>query len=245
MKQKAIWILLIFAFAGTFVIGAGKLIWLQVQNTRQEHTFEALTQKIAEADRNEKALENPYQEVFDQYQDMVAWIKIADTMVNYPVMQKSGFKNYYLRRDINGETSTYGTPYLQENCDLNSGDNLIIYGHAMKNGSMFGSLSAYEKESFWRQHPTIQFITRDEQKEYEIVAVFKINIDDSNSFSYWEFTTAQNAADYDSYVRQARALAFYDTRIIPKYGQQLLTLSTCEYTFTNGRLVVLAVQTQQ
>ena len=98
-----------------------------------------------------------YGELFLKNTDMVGWLSIAGTPLNYPVMQTPNAPNYYLKRNFEKEYSDLGTPYIQENCDLMSSDNLVIYGHHIKGGKMFGALEDYKSQSFYEEHKTIHF----------------------------------------------------------------------------------------
>ena len=181
-----------------------------------------------------------YGELYLKNTDMVGWLSIAGTTLNYPVMQTPNEPNYYLKRNFEKEYSDLGTPYIQENCDLTSSDNLVIYGHHIKGGKMFGALEDYKSKSFYEEHKNIQFDTLTEQEEYEIVAVFKTVAYSSEGFRYYDFVDAENEEDFNSYVGKCKELALYDTGVTAEYGDRLITLSTCEYSAQNGRLVVVA-----
>lgn len=181
-----------------------------------------------------------YGELFLQNFDMVGWIKIADTTINYPVMQTPDEPNYYLKRDFQKEYSDLGTPYMQENCSLADSDNLIIYGHHIKGGKMFGALEDYKSQSFYEKHRVIQFDTLTEHAEYEVVAVFKTVAYSAEGFRYYDFVNAENEDDFKAYIEKCKELALYDTGVTAAYGDKLITLSTCEYSAPNGRLVVVA-----
>ena len=129
---------------------------------------------------------------------------------------------------------------MQENCDIAESDNLVIYGHHIKGGKMFGALEDYKSKSFYEEHKNIQFDTLTEQEEYEIVAVFKTVAYSSEGFRYYDFVDAENEEDFNSYVGKCKELALYDTGVTAEYGDRLITLSTCEYSARNGRLVVVA-----
>ena len=151
--------------------------------------------------------------------------------------------NYYLKRGFDKEYSSYGCPYVQENCDvLKPSDNVVIYGHHMNNGSMFADLEKFKDEDFWREHKTIAFNTLTEKNEYEILAVFKtvVYTDSPEAFKYYRFTDAQSPEEFDAYIEKCKELSLYDTGVSAEYGDKLITLSTCEYSRTNGRLVVVA-----
>ena len=134
----------------------------------------------------------------------------------------------------------YGVPYVQENCDLALSDNCVIYGHHMNNGTMFADLCKYESEDFYQEHKTVRFDTLSGFGEYEIVAVFKTVAYSEQGFKYYHFTRAESAEDFDAYITQCKALSLYDTGVTAEYGDKLITLSTCEYSRKNGRMVVVA-----
>ena len=181
-----------------------------------------------------------YGELFLKNTDMVGWLSIASTPLNYPVMQTPNAPNYYLKHNFEKEYSDLGTPYIQENCDLMSSDNLVIYGHHIKGGKMFGALEDYKSKSFYEEHKTIQFDTLMERGEYEIVAVFKTVAYSSQGFRYYDFVNAENEGEFNAYIEKCKELALYETGVNTEYGDRLITLSTCEYSAQNGRLVVVA-----
>lgn len=155
-------------------------------------------------------------------------------------MQTPNNPNFYLKHNFEKAYSDLGTPYIQENCNLSESDNLVIYGHHIKGGKMFGALEDYKAESFYKKHKTIQFDTLTEQAEYEIVAVFKTVAYSSEGFRYYDFVDAENEEAFDAYVAKCKELTLYDTGVSAAYGDRLITLFTCEYSAQNGRLVVVA-----
>lgn len=187
-----------------------------------------------------------YAALYEKNPDTVGWLKIEGTVINYPVMQTPDRVDYYLKRDFNGNHSEYGCLYVRETCDVFApSDNVTIYGHHMKNGSMFGSLKKYRSQSFWEKHPVIQFDTLYEEHTYTIFAVFTTTASVGQGFPYHTFDDAADEADFDEFVVNCKALSLYDTGITPQYGDKLICLSTCEYSQVNGRLVVVAVRDTQ
>jgi len=184
-----------------------------------------------------------YKELYLQNEDMAGWISIDGTTINYPVMQTKNNPNFYLKHNFEKEYSDLGVPYIQEDCDLAASDNLIIYGHHIKGQKMFGALEDYKSKSFYEKHKTIQFDTLTEQAEYEIVAVFKTVAYSAEGYRYYDFVDAENEEEFNAYVEKCRELALYDTGVTAEYGDKLITLSTCEYSAQNGRLVVVAKKT--
>ena len=163
----------------------------------------------------------------------------ADTAPSDTVRITAEKKNSQRRGVI---TWTDGVPYVQENCDLGLSDNCVIYGHHMNNGSMFADLCKYADEDFYRQHKTIRFDTLSDFGEYEIVAAFKTAAYSEQGFKYYHFVNADSAEDFDAYIAKCKELALYDTGVSAEYGDKLITLSTCEYSRQNGRMVVVAKQ---
>ena len=181
-----------------------------------------------------------YRAVQEQNSDFVGWLSVPGTNIDYPVMQTVDEPNFYLKRGFDKQYSDYGVPYVQENCDIALSDNCVIYGHHMNNGTMFTDLCKYENEDFYREHKTIHFDTLSGFGEYEIVAVFKTVAYSEQGFKYYHFTRAESAEDFDDYIAQCKALSLYDTGVTAEYGDRLITLSTCEYSRKNGRMVVVA-----
>ena len=181
-----------------------------------------------------------YADVYAQNSDLVGWITVPGTRIDYPVMQTKDNPNFYLKHAFDKSYSSYGVPYMQENCDVGISDNLVLYGHHMNNGSMFSDLCKYESEDFYREHKTIRFDTLDSFGEYEVIAAFKTVAYSEKGFKYYHFVNAESAGAFDGFIAECKALALYETSVSAEYGDQLITLSTCEYSRTNGRMVVVA-----
>ena len=171
---------------------------------------------------------------------MAGWIEVTGTEISYPVMQTPDEPDFYLKHNFAKEYSDLGTPYMQGDCDIAQDDNLIIYGHHIRGGRMFGALEAYESKEFYEKHGMIRFDTLIQHGEYEILAVFKTVAYSDGGFRYYDFMNAGSKVDFDAYVAECKSLALYDTGVEAVYGDRLLTLSTCEYSASNGRLVVVA-----
>ena len=172
--------------------------------------------------------------------DCVAWITIEGTVIDYPVMYRPGQKNYYLHRDFNGHHASAGALFIAENCDPDDSDNVIIYGHHMNSGKMFAALNKYKKQSFYEEHRRIVYETLHGSETYEIMYAFTTPVYTGHDFQYYAFSKANSAEEYDAYVSSCRERALYDTGVTAQYGDKLLTLSTCEYSQKNGRMVVVA-----
>ena len=217
----------------------------------QTEAFEEIADKVEQAQEDgsqapeiplteEESILPEYGELFLQNPDMVGWIKIEGTNINYPVMQTPNEPNFYLKHNFEKEYSDLGVPYIQEDCDIASSDNLVIYGHHIKGQKMFGALESYKDKDFYGEHKVIQFDTLTQHGEYEIIAVFKTVAYSSEGFRYYDFINAENEDEFNAYVGKCKGLALYDTGVTAEYGDRLITLSTCEYSAQNGMLVVVA-----
>lgn len=208
-----------------------------ISDKKEEKLFEIISEKVDESNAYSN---DRLAELYIQNNDFVGWLSIPDTVIDYPVMQTKDKPNYYLCRNFNKEYSRYGTPYLQENCDISKSDNLIVYGHNMKTKMMFYDLSLYQDISFYEKHKLVYFDTQENKQTYEIFAVFKTVAYTSNSFQYNTFVNATDENEFREYVKTCKSLSLYDTGLSAEYGDKLLTLSTCDYSTKDGRLVIVA-----
>ena len=184
-----------------------------------------------------------YAPLYKRNPDIVGWMKIDGTPINYPVMQTPDRVDYYLKRNFDGASSAHGCLYVRETCDVFApSDNVTIYGHHMKDGSMFAKLDRFRSQSFWEENRTIQFDTLYEHHTYTIFAVFTTTASLGEGFPYHCFENAEDEADFDEFIATCKELSLYDTGITPVYGDKIICLSTCEYDHVNGRLVVAAVR---
>jgi len=175
-------------------------------------------------------------------QRLIGWVKIDDTVVDYPVMQTVN-NEYYLDHNFNQEEDRNGSIFMDYQCDVVKGcDNIILYGHHMRSGKMFGTLNKYSSESYYEAHPVIQFDTIYEKGTYQVMYVFrsKVYSEEDVTFKYYQFINAASEKEFNSAMNEMAALSLYDTGVTASYGDKLLTLSTCDYQETKGRFVVVA-----
>lgn len=198
-----------------------------------------------EIEKSEEESSNKYnlENIAKINSDVVGWIKIENTNIDYPVMQNG---DYYLHRNIYKNYSSHGTPYLAEYCNIQYSDNLIIYGHHMNDNSMFAQLDNYKKHSFYENNKYIKFYSYYNgitiEKTYEIAIAFKTVVYSDKGFKYYNYTNFSDVQELNDFIENCRKLEFYNTGIDINYGDKLITLSTCEYSQKNGRIVVVAKQ---
>lgn len=174
--------------------------------------------------------------------DIVGWLEIEDTNINYPVLQGDD-NEFYLNRNYKKEKSEKGSIFLDAKYNWNiPSNNLLIYGHNIINGLMFQDLLKYESQNFYKKHPNIRFTTEKDDKEYEIISVFKSRVyykAEKNVFRYYDFINVETENEYMDFVKNAKKSSIYDTETTAKYGDELITLVTCSYHIEDGRFVVI------
>lgn len=215
---------------------------LPVETAPQPQETDASGETTMETEAEVESYEIRMKRIYDLNNDLIGWIKLAGTELDYPVMQTDvNNRDYYLEHDFDGENSSRGCIYAREECDVNEpSDNITLYGHNMADGSMFASLNAYTEKDAWENNSLIEFSTLTERHVYKIFAVFKTTASLGQGFTYHQFVDAKDEAEFNSFVSKCKELAFYETGETPVYGDKLICLSTCEYTLENGRLVVAA-----
>ena len=183
-----------------------------------------------------------YETLYQKNKKLIGWLKIDDTNIDYPVMQTDN-NEYYLDHNYNQEYDKNGSIFLDYNCSVYPrSTNMIVYGHHMKSGNMFGNLQKYAKESYYKKHSMITFDTIYEKAQYEVMYVFRSQVYNDNDivFKYYQFIEANSETEFDSYMQEMSKLSLYDTGVTAQYGDSLLTLSTCDSSQTDGRFVVVA-----
>ncbi len=183
-----------------------------------------------------------YKTLYSLNKKLIGWVKIDDTYIDYPVLQTND-NEYYLDHNFDQQQDKNGSIFLDKDCSLlPRSTNLIIYGHHMRSGRMFGQLTKYSSEDFYKEHKLIQFDTIYEKGTYEIMYVFRSKIYNENEivFKYYQFINADSETEFNSYMREMAEMSLYDTGVTAEFGDELLTLSTCDYYTDYGRFVVVA-----
>lgn len=206
---------------------------------KQKRVMDEASQRAAENDEHKEKIAG-YERLKVQNPDMIGWIRIDETPIDYPVMQTLEDPDYYLRRGFDKHYSVYGMIYMDATCQLDGEcPNYILYGHHMKNGTMFASLEKYADEDYYKEHSKLEFDTFEEAGEYEILAAFKLPASQMNSeFAY--SLAARTEEDYADFIKYCKDHSFYDTGVTAQWPEQLVTMTTCEYTQRDGRFFVVA-----
>ena len=189
-----------------------------------------------------------YQLLYQENNDFCGWLRIPETEIDYPVMYREGDNDYYLSHDFYGQEDKNGLLVLDKRCDPTGPmEHLLIHGHNMKSGLMFGGLKEYKEEAYYKSHPQIWYDTLYHEYTYTVAAVFlsTVRAEDTENFDFYDYIRIESEEDFNRYVEGAKAAALYETGKTPEYGDCLLTLSTCDYTKEDGRLVLLAYRKQE
>lgn len=167
--------------------------------------------------------------------DVVGWIKIDNTLIDYPIVQTDD-NSYYIDHDIEKKDSKSGAIFLDyRNADEAQRKHMIIYGHNMKNGTMFHDLQSYKQEDFFFNHRNFTVWLYGEKREYEVISEFIVSTD--VRFIQTKFDSDQAFVDF---MKQLMSLSKFETGYTPSAGDEILTLCTCTYEYKSMRNVVQA-----
>lgn len=251
--RRAVMLILILIGVGSL----GYFVFYNGESTQTEDNFN----KLSELKKTDYVVSKPPKatvtvdqpeappEVLDDYftlynknKSLIGWIKIDDTIIDYPVMQSSNME-YYLDHNFSQQKDKNGCLFIDKDCSIwPQSQNIIIYGHNMKSGKMFGNLTSYKSESYYKKHPQIQFDTLYAKGIYDIMYVFSETVHEESevAFKYYQFINANSVEEYDSYMNDMAAMSMYDTGVHSQFGDHLITLSTCDYVKGGERFVVVA-----
>lgn len=246
--NKGVALILIAICVIVFGFSAYKLISYYGADRAAEKDFsELLPEDVDGQDESLSSYETMlpyYKQLREQNGDMVGWLRIPRTRISYPVMQTIDSPEYYLDKNFKKQFTANGSLFASSISDVNlPSDVVIIYGHRMKTGAMFGSLGDYLKEGFLGEHQDIIFDTFTCRNEYKVYCAFSLAVNTGNEFAYYSYDQLQSQEAFDYFMGQINSLMeveYPENR--PVFGDKILLLSTCEYTHADGRLVLVAVR---
>lgn len=250
--------ILLCVSAVTFILSFAMILRYYLQSGQEEKVFTELavvvsdqrlpvnlTELLETEEHSIDYVEMPqYTEYFTLYKqnrDFAGWLRINNTKIDYPVMLTPDDPEYYLYRAFDRSSSQSGTPFIGADATPDS-DMFIIYGHNMKNDTIFGMLDNYSAKEFWDENQYLDFTTITEYRQYEVFAAVKTHVLHQNERGYRYYEQAGNLSEskFEKLVQWLIENTLYDTGIIPEYGEQIMILSTCSYHQTNGRFLVAA-----
>ena len=210
----------------------------------KEPRFEARPKATVNLDLLEEPPEilSEYQTLYVKNKSLAGWIRIPGTEIDYPVMQTRN-NDYYLNHDFEQNEDNNGSIFIDSQCSIwPRSENLLIYGHNMKSGKMFGTLDKYKSEDYYKEHPLIEFDTIYEKGIYRIMYVFPEVVHEASevTFKYYQFIEADSEEEYDSNMQTMAEMSLYDTGVTSSFGDELITLSTCDYEPDAERFAVVA-----
>lgn len=230
-KRKKITIVLVVILVIVLAV-SGYYIWKDMYSRAQEiKDFEEIHHLVDDGNGRNISL------LIERNSDCIGWVCIPDTTLDYPVMHTPNQPQKYLRLSFDEEYSFSGVPFLDARCTLES-DNLIIYGHNLKNDTMFSSLGGYAQASYSKKHPKIEFETESGSAYYSVAIVAQIDETDE----WYNFIDAPNSNSFNESIETLKKKALYTTDVVPGFGQQLLTLTTCYGSEKSDRLIVVSVK---
>lgn len=196
--------------------------------------------------QDEPRILSKFTALHDENNDFAGWLSIEGTKINYPVMSREGDNDYYLDKNFTGQEDKNGLLILDYRSNvLENGQNIIIYGHNMRTGVMFGTLKNYKTKDFCMEHQTIRFDSLYEEGTYRVVAAMlsAVAYEDEDVFRYYDAIDISTKERFDEFCQNIESNALYTTDEHLEYGDSCLILSTCDYYTEDGRFVVIAKKT--
>lgn len=191
-------------------------------------------------DENDDNTDNGILDLILENADCVGWVRIENTKIDYPIMQTKDNPQYYLRRNFQKEYSYIGTPFVDAACDMETGPNLIVYGHNMRDGTMFAELLKYTQKDFGVNNPIIKLITPTGCRRYVVIAVARVTSNDA----WYSYTETVDETIFGELKNHIESKSLYTINGTMEYGDSFLTLSTCEYSQIDGRVIVIAKRSE-
>lgn len=249
---------LVLAVISTTVVMVGR----QLDLKKEQDTFGMLREKVeeqknrsdfsvplvvegtagaVEEDRiDERTMLEEYQELYKENTDFAGWITIEGTNIDYPVMQNLADREYYLHRDFYKRDSYAGVPFVGTG-DMNLEEGpLFLYGHNMKNGTMFADLLNYQSRDYWEKHSEVLLDTLWDHRQYKIFAVLRVTEREwSENTGLFYFDVIGRCKESDLRIRELKERAIFETSILPNDEASLLYLVTCSYQKKGERMVVV------
>lgn len=251
MKEKRkirISTIVIFICAAVFMVSASFLIRYIMDTQKTEKNFGELRPPVGEDDEQLEAYEDllpHYKELKERNADFVGWLHIYNTTIDYPVMQTVDDIDYYIRRNFDKEYDYSGSLFASDIAVIDPPSDLVlIYGHDMQSGAMFGTLKKWKEQAYWEEHKYFRFDTLTERRSYEICAVLQTVVDTglADEFKYYNIATFRDEGTFNEFKENITSRWYYDPGVEMLFGDKYMIFSTCEDTNDDKRLLVLAKQ---
>lgn len=227
-------ILYFIIIACLIIIGVKKYNYYK-SNKTYDSIREIKNNDIVSDEENNK-FNDMYEELKSINHDYKFWITLEDTKIDYPVVQGED-NNFYLSNDFYKENSISGTIFLDYKNNLED-KNLILYGHNMRDGSMFAAINKFKEKDFF-DSGKIKIVTENEERIYEVFSVF---VEDANNINLQSKFNSEE--DYIGYINELKKKSYYKKEIDSDFSN-IITLYTCSYEFENARTIVCAVLSEK
>lgn len=202
---------------------------VQVEQTRPENQGQAPEDPGNPTAATEPP--SPYQVLHEKNPDFAAWLTVPGTAIDYPVVHTPQDADRYIYKAFDGSESPSGTPFVGDYGDLDS-QKCIIYGHNMKDGTMFHDLLKYEKKSFWQENPTFTINTLEGERNYEIFSAVRTRVLETGESGLRFYRLPEGV------VAWLVEKSLYSTDIVPTEEDTIVILSTCSYHTDEGRFII-------
>lgn len=242
--KKVLLNLVILICLAVFVVCAYQLVQYFYGNMESEMKFDKQRDMVSDTMEFDKRIPK-YEQMKGENQDFVGWIIADGTNVNYPMVQTPENQDYYLDRNFQKDEDLSGTIFVSRVANLDEPTDVVtIFGHNMKDGTMFGSLRRYEDSQFLEEHDRIWIDSLKERRAFEVTHVMRIRVDvngQKDVFPYYQYSNFENEEEYNLFIEQCNAHSIYSTGKTTEFGDKFVILSTCEYTYGDGsgRLVIM------
>lgn len=231
-------------------------IQLEIQEGKQRTKLNTIMEENKKEDENnvERQILPEYEELYNENNDMFGRIFIPGIEIetiegtqkfDFPVMYTPEDPNFYEDKNWNKELCKVGMSIWIDGRTTEDTENIIIYGHNMKNLTMFGSLRYYKDKEFYKTHRYIGFDTLYDRQKYEIISVSKSIVyydtePPEGEYLFYEHIELDTKEEFDEYVKNVKENSHYDIEETAEFGDQLITLCTCDYEVPNERLIIVA-----
>lgn len=244
MKKLQFWqAALVFCILG-FLFSAGRAASSAFQSYREDQANRALLQQVRQLSDGEKYASSGrltrYDALYQQNNDLAGWLSFPETALDCPVMYTPEDPEKYLRMAFDGSYAISGSLFIGDGSSPD-GSNVVVYGHNMKNGTMFGGLTAYAQEDYAKAHPVFRLDTLTEEREYRVIAAFYCAAEEEEAFPY-QYVDLSHPETFAQYLEKAGERSLWPMSFQPEFGTRLALLSTCSYQGEDGRFVVLGAE---
>ena len=223
-----------------FLFRENQTVYMQtepiIENNFRTEDQEGNTMPAKTSESMAPAVQEKFVSLLKKNADTIGWINVPGTRIDYPVVQSSD-DSFYMENDFNKNKAAQGSIFMDINCDISEmKGNYVLFGHNMRDGSMFADLLKYKENDFFTDNPVITFNTIYGDYQWQIFSVYVAPV----SFNYID-TTFLSQESWEKFIQTCKDKSIFENEVIPKANDIVLTLSTCAYDFDNARFVVQAI----